>query len=357
LHESLGRWRHGWTGTRRVVVASSNAIVWPETQRVLDGQGIEIVAVPLREGNGALSPAARQAEVLISGGLPLDAAVFAQLGRARFVLRPSVGYDDIDVEAATEHGILVGNVPDTFVEEVANHALALILAANRRLLRMDRFIRDGRWHGGEDSWVAARPVARLSLLTLGLIGFGTIGRLVADRARPFGFRTLAADPYVRPEVAAPYGVTLTSLDDLLRESDVVSVHVLLTQETRHLLDATRLSRMKPSAVLVNTSRGPVVDEAALASLLRAGRLAGAALDVFETEPLDPRSPLTELEDVILAPHLGSYSVEGVVLHRQRVGRLALQAATGGLPERKVILNKDLYDRVAALPECARVTRY
>jgi D-3-phosphoglycerate dehydrogenase len=195
------------------------------------------------------------------------------------------------------------------------------------------------------------------LLTLGLVGFGTIGRLVAERARPFGFRLLAADPYVAPDVAAGYGVILAALDDLLRESDVVSVHVLLTRETRHLLDATRLARMKPSAILVNTSRGPVVDEGAMAELLRAGRLAGAALDVFETEPLDPRSPLTELEDVILAPHLGSYSVEGVVLHRQRVGQLVLQAATGGLPERKVVLNKELYDRVAALSECAGVTRH
>jgi D-3-phosphoglycerate dehydrogenase len=355
--DALARWRHGWTGTRRVVVASSTSVVWPETRAILDGPGIEIVAAPLRDGTGAVSTAAAQAEVLISGGLPLDAGVFARLERARFVLRPSVGYDDIDLDAATERGILVGNVPDTFVEEVANHALALILAANRRLVRMDRFVRDGRWRAGEDPWVAARPVARLSLLTLGLVGFGTIGRLVAERARPFGFRLLAADPYVAPHVAAGYGVTLTALDDLLRESDVVSVHVLLTRETRHLLDATRLARMKPSAILVNTSRGPVVDEGALAELLRAGRLAGAALDVFETEPLDPRSPLTELEDVILAPHLGSYSVEGVALHRQRVGQLVLQAATGGLPERKVVLNKELYDRVAALPECIGVTRH
>jgi D-3-phosphoglycerate dehydrogenase len=357
MADAVARWRNGWTGTRRVVVASSNSVVWPETRHVLDGQGIEIAAVPMRDGNGSLSPAVTQAEVLISGGLPLDAAVFAKLGRARFVLRPAVGYDDIDVEAAGEHGILVGNVPDTFVEEVANHALALILAVNRRLLSMDRFIRNGRWLAGEDPWVAARPVARLSVLTLGLVGFGTIGRLVAERARPFGFRILAADPYVGPEVATPYGVALTSLDDLLGEADVVSIHVLLTRETRHLLDATRLARMKPSAILVNTSRGPVVDEAALAGLLRAGRLAGAALDVFETEPLDPRSPLADLENVILAPHLGSYSVEGVAVHRQRVGQLVLQAASGGIPERKVILNKDLYDRVVALPECARVPRY
>jgi D-3-phosphoglycerate dehydrogenase len=331
-----------------VVVASAAPVVWPEARAVLEAGGVEIVPATLRE--------AEEAEVIVSGGLPLDAAVFARLGRARFVLRPYVGYDDVDVEAATRHGILVANVPDTFVEEVANHALALILAANRRLLGMDRFVRDGRWAAGEDPWVAARPVARLSLMTLGLVGFGNIGRLVAARARPFGFRLLAADPYVAAETAAEHGARLVPLDDLLRESDVVSVHVLLTRETRHLLDGPRLALMKPTAVLVNTARGPVVDEAALVEALRSGRLAGAALDVFEAEPLDPGSPLARLPEVILAPHLGSYSVEGVPLHRARVGQLALQGATG-LPERRVILNKPLYDRVAALPECAAVRRY
>jgi D-3-phosphoglycerate dehydrogenase len=348
VESDLSRWRQGWRGTRRVVVASAAPVIWPEARAVLEAAGIEIAPATLPEAAGA--------EVVISGGLPLDEAVFAGLVRARFVLRPYVGYDDIDVEAATRHGILVANVPDTFVEEVANHALALILAANRRLAGMDRFVRDGRWAAGEDPWVAARSIARLSVMTLGLVGFGTIGRLVAARARPFGLRLLAADPYVAPETAAEHGVRLVPLEALLRESDVVSVHALLTRETRHLLDAARLSLMKPTAILVNTSRGPVVDEAALVEALRAGRLAGAALDVFETEPLDPRSPLARLDEVILAPHLGSYSVEGVALHRRRVGQLALQGATG-LPERKVVLNKALYDQVAALPACAGVTRY
>jgi D-3-phosphoglycerate dehydrogenase len=357
MDQTLDRWRQGWKGARQVVVAGLNPVVWPETRGVLEAHGVAIVAVPLRDGDGALSADASGAEVLISGGLPLGEDVFAQLHRARFVLRPYVGYDDIDVEAATRHGILVGNVPDTFIEEVANHAMALILAANRRLLRMDRFVREGRWREGEDPWVAARPIARLSQLTLGLVGFGNIARLVAERARPFGFRLLAADPYVDPEAGAPYGVRLVELEELLRRSDIVSIHVLLTRETRHLLDATRLGWMKPSALLVNTSRGPVVDELALAEALRAGRLAGAALDVFETEPLDPRSPLAQLDDVVLTPHLGSYSVEGVIQHRRRVGNLVLQMANGGLPERKVILNKTLYDRVAALPECAGVRRH
>ena len=199
MEDALARWQQGWTGTRQVALASLRPVIWSETQGVLGDGGVEIVPVSLRGGDGQVSAEAAAAEVMISGGLPLDEQVFAGLRRARFVLRPYVGYDDIDVEAATRHGILVANVPDTFVEEVANHAMALILAANRRLARMDRFVRDGRWQAGEDPWVAARPVARLSVQTLGLVGFGTIGRMVAERARSFGFRLLAADPYVAPE--------------------------------------------------------------------------------------------------------------------------------------------------------------
>src|SRR5438876_3996745 len=137
---------------------------------------------------------------------------------------------------------------------------------------MDRFVREGRWAAGEVARELARPMRRLSTMTLGLVGFGNIGRLVAARAAPFGFRVIAADPYVSPEVAAEYGVTLVPLDELMRQSDIVSVHVFLNKETRHLLDSERLSIMKPTAVLVNTSRGPTVDESALADALQAGRL-------------------------------------------------------------------------------------
>ncbi len=310
----------------------------------------------MRGAEGGVPPEAAAAEVVIATGLPLDADAFGSFSRARFVLRPSVGYDDVDVEAATRHGILVGNVPDTFIDEVADHALTLILAASRRLPHMEQLVRGGRWAAGEDPRPASRPVRRLSTMTLGLVGFGNIARLVAERARPFGFRLLACDPYVAADTAAALGVRLVPLEELLGQSDVVSLHVLLTKETRHLIDAPRLARMKPTAILVNTARGPVVDEAALIDALRSGRLGGAALDVFEIEPLDPASPLLRMSNVIVTPHLGSYSDEGDAVHRRRVGQLALQAASG-LPERKVILNKALYDRVASLPECAGVKRH
>ena len=354
----LARWRPaGWGRPGRVVVAGRTPMdPEDETYQTLVAGGVELLTMSLRDELGAVGDALADADVIISGGVPLDADVFDRFGRARFLLRPYVGYDDVDVDAATERGILVANVPDTFVEEVANHALALILAANRKLLQMDRFVRRGAWAAGEGARQAARPIRRLSSLTLGLVGFGTIARLTARRAAPFGLRMVAYDPYVDPDSVREIGVSPVSLEELLRSSDIVSVHVFLSPETRGLVNAERLALMKPDAYLVNTARGPVVDEAALIVALRSGRLAGAALDVFEEEPLARDSPLIEMENVVLAPHLASYSEEGDRLHRLRVAEIALQVARGGLPERKVVLNKALYDRLAELPELAAVPR-
>jgi D-3-phosphoglycerate dehydrogenase len=353
----LRRWRQGWAGTKRIVVAARpESPLADESRAVIDQTGLELVETTLRDERGKLRQEVLDAEVLVSAGMPMDAETFRQLERTRFVLRPYVGYDDLDIEAATEAGILVANVPDTFVEEVANHALALILAANRRLLPMDRLVRDGRWFRGVKARELARPMPRLSTMTLGLVGFGNIARLTAKRALPFGFRIIASDPYVDPESVVGTNVELVPLDQLLRESDVVSVHVFLSKETRGLLSAERLALMKPTAVLVNTARGPVVDEAALCDALRNGRLAGAALDVMAVEPLDPASPLCGMENVILAPHLASYSDEGVALHFVRVGHLAVQGARG-LPERKVVINKSLFDEVVGLPAMANVQKF
>jgi D-3-phosphoglycerate dehydrogenase len=198
----------------------------------------------------------------------------------------------------------------------------------------------------------ARPIHRLSSLTLGLVGFGNIARLVLDRARPFGFQFLASDPYVSAEDAAALGVHLVSLDELLVQSDIVSLHVFLNAETRGLLDARRLATMKRGAYLVNTSRGPVVNEADLVEALRSGHLGGAGLDVFEHEPIAADSPLLSMPNVILAPHLASYSEQGDAAHQVRTADIALQVVRGNLPERKVVVNKALYDQLQAQLETA-----
>lgn len=345
------RWRPGeWIVPGKVCFTSRSGgspSADDPTHAALLAQGIHLALAPLYDASGRLSAELIEADVVVSGGLPLGAAVFKQLPKTRLLLRPYVGYDDIDVDAATAEGILVANVPDAFSEEVANHAMCLILAANQQLLVSDRYVRSGEWERrrGRPHWNP--PIHRLSVQTLGLIGFGNIARLVAQRARAFGYRLLACDPYVAPEVAAQFDVTLVPLEQLLAEADVVSIHTFLAPGTRHLLNAERLAQMKRGAYLVNTARGPIVDEEALIEALRSGHLAGAALDVMETEPLPATSPLIQMENVILTPHMASASVEGAQALRRRVAEIAASVALGRLPERHVVVNKALYDLLAS----------
>lgn len=331
------------------LVAAAGGPTWrlaPSAREALGSASVELIQQPLRESDGSVASEIANADILVSGGAVIDDSVLRHLRNVRFLLRPYVGYDDIDVDAVTRHGILFANVPDAFIEEVANHTLALMLAVNRRLVEADAFVRAGTWSGGAGNRQNVTPIRRTSVLTLGLVGFGNIARLVVERARPFGFTIVAADPFVSPEVAEAMGVRLLPLDELLAEADIVSLHLFLNAQTRGLIDARKLALMKRDAYLVNTSRGPVVDEAALVEALQAGRLAGAGLDVFEVEPLPASSALLKMPNVVLTPHIASYSEEGDVRHHQRTAEIIRQVVDGGLPERKVVVNKDLYDQLA-----------
>lgn len=281
----------------------------PEPEvRLVEAAGGRVQMIEVKDREAAIA-AIRDADVVINaGGLAFTADVFSQLGRCRAVIQNSVGYDRIDVKAATAHGVMVANLPDYCVEEVSDHAVALVLASARRLFQMQKIIRDDQWgRPGVNTQALTGPVERLSERTLGIIGFGNIGKLVAKKTRGIFARLLAADPYVKPEVAAQHGAELVPLDVLLSQSDYVTLHVLLTDQTRHLINAERLARMKPTAYLVNTCRGPIVDEAALIATLREGRLAGAGIDVFEVEPIRADHPLANLDNVIVTPHLAVIS--------------------------------------------------
>jgi len=233
----------------------------------------------------------------------IDAALLARCPRLRAVSSVSVGVDHVDLAAATARGIPVGNTPGVLTETTADLAFALLLDAARRVSEGDRFVRAGSWVP-ERVWEPDMLLGRdVHGATLGLVGMGAIGQAVARRAAGFGMRVLA---WSRRERSVP-GVEWTSLAALLAASDFVSVHVALTDETRGLLGADAIARMKPGAVLVNTARGGIVDEVALAAALREGRLAAAGLDVFSREPLDPASPLLALPNVVLTPHIGSAS--------------------------------------------------
>ena len=244
----------------------------------------------------------------------------AALPDVRVVGRYGVSLDNIELPAAAARGIRVVNVPDYCIDEVADHAIGLILALTRGIVALDRAVHAGAWHfrqGGE--------LRRASGMRLGLIGLGRIGAATARRAQALRFEVVAADP--RPREVD--GVTLMGLDELLATSDVVSVHSWLDPSTRHLLDAAALARMKPGAFLVNTSRGGVIDQPALVEALRSGHLGGAALDVLEREPIAPDDPLLSLPNVVLTPHTAFYSRESLVEMKTRVaeGIVAAIAAT------------------------------
>lgn len=219
----------------------------------------------------------------------------------RIIALTAVGYDSVDVAAATERGIVVTNTAGSLTETVADLALALMLAVARRVPEMERWMRAGKWQS-----VGVTPMGKdLHHATLGVVGMGRIGEAVADRARAFQMQVLYHDTVRREELERRYGYRFVTLDALLAASDFVSLHTALTPETRGMIGASALAKMKPTAYLINTSRGPVVDEGALIAALQAGRLAGAGLDVFEHEPVDPENPLLKMENVVTLPHIGS----------------------------------------------------
>jgi glyoxylate reductase len=278
--------------TRRLPEAGLEPLVGHElVQRDTDEPltGEELVAA-VREVDGVLC--------LLTDRM--DAAVIgAGAGRLRVIGNVAVGYDNIDVAAATEHGVVVCNTPGVLDETTADLAFALILAAARRLPEAERDLRAGRWGG----WGIGQYLGRdVHAATLGLVGYGRIGRAVARRAVGFGMRVLH---HTRSDTGEPGYVG--DLDALLEAADVVSLHIPLSVETHHLIDAARLARMKPTAVLVNTARGPVVDEEALAAALEAGTIFAAGVDVYEREPrVHPR--LLAAPNAVLLPHIGSASV-------------------------------------------------
>ncbi|MCC6315830.1 MAG: C-terminal binding protein, partial [Thermomicrobiales bacterium] len=239
--------------------------------------------------------------------------VLEHLPRTKVISRYGVGLDNVDLDAAAEQGIVVTHYPGYCTAEVADHALAMILALNRRIVELDRSLRSGDWvtHGPATRKILRGPVPPLRELTLGIVGFGRIGQAVAERALPFGLTLLAADPYQDSAVVEAHGVEPVALNELLERADIVTLHCPLTPETRGIIDAAALARMKPSAVLVNTARGPLIDLPALAAALQEGRLAGAALDVVDPEPLPADAPFYRMENVILTPHSAYYSERSV----------------------------------------------
>lgn len=287
---------------------------------------------------------AKDADGILCAAYPVGRAIFAGCPRLKVVVRYGIGFDNIDLEAASDHDVVVCNVTDYCIDEVATHAFALLLALNRRLRQLDMAARKGER-------IALGPSGPLRDETLGLVAFGHIARAVAERARPFGLRVVAYDPHLDPAAAEGYGVRLVPLEEVMSSSDYVSVHAPLNGETRGLIGARELAMMKPTAHLVTTCRGGVVDEGALYEALKAGRIAGAGIDVWDPEPVRPDNPLLEFENVIATPHSAFYSEASVPLLLERVGEAAADVLRGYLP--RSVVNRDVLERVRLMPHPER----
>jgi D-3-phosphoglycerate dehydrogenase len=269
----------------------------------------------------------------------VTAATMAEGGRLSVVARFGVGYDTVDVDACTRAGALLTVTPDGVRRPVALATIAFIMALSTKLFQKDRITREGRWNDRFD-YIGTGLIGR----TLGLVGLGNIGRDVIELIRPFGMRHLAFDPYTTPEAAAAIGVELADLETVLRRSDFVSIHCPLTDETRGLISAERLALMKPTAYLINTARGPIVDQRALTDFLLARRIAGAGIDVFEREPVDPDDPILMLDNVIVAPHALCFTDEVALGNGGSACRSILEVAAGRVPQ--YIVNREAIETEA-----------
>lgn len=273
---------------------------------------------------------ARDADAIIDNLLPLSRETIFSLTNLKIVSRLSVGYDNIDLEAATEKGVIVCNVPDYCTAEVAEHTLALMLSLLRKIPWIDLYVKEGEADFIMD-WKKFAPIYRLRGKNIGIIGFGRIGREVAKRLNAFEVNILVYDPYIPKEVIENFGATQTTLDDLLRNSDIILIHCPLTKETHHLIDKERIALMKRSAILVNVSRGAVINEKALYEALEKNIIQAAALDVFEKEPLNKTSPFLKLRNVILTPHIAWYSEESLIEVRRKASEEILRFFKGVRP--------------------------
>jgi len=235
----------------------------------------------------------------------IDAPLMDAAPKLRVISNYAVGYDNIDVVAATQRGIIVGHTPGVLTETVADFTMALLLAAGRRVVEGERFVRAGKWKVWGPTLLLGRDIHGA---TLGLVGLGRIGSSVARRARGFAMRILYHDIARQEDLEGELGLICTDFETLLRESDFVSLHVPLTEDTHHLMSKGQFALMKPTAILINTSRGPVVDQRALYEALRSGEIAGAALDVTDPEPTAPDDPLLSLDNCLIVPHMASASV-------------------------------------------------
>ncbi|NHN33425.1 C-terminal binding protein [Paenibacillus agricola] len=282
-------------------------------QDILSQLDVEFVKAQCRTEEEVIN-AAKDADGILNQYAPITQKVIQSLNNCKVISRYGVGVNTIDLDAATEQGIVVANCTDYCMDEVADHALALLLSAARKVTLLNSYVKQGVWE-----YKKAIPIYRLRGQILGMVGFGKISQNLSAKAKAFGLKLIAYDPFISQEVASKYEVEMVDLDILCQTADFISVHAPLTKATKGLIGSAQFSSMKPEAIIINTSRGPLINEQSLITALQTSQIAGAALDVLEHEPIDPGNPLLKMEQVILNPHVAWYSEES---ERELKGKIA-----------------------------------
>jgi D-3-phosphoglycerate dehydrogenase len=307
-----------------------------EEKEELGRIGAELILAQIRKEEDLIQ-VCKKADGLINQYAILNRNVLGHLPRCKVVARYGVGVDSIDLEAATDLGIIVANVPDYCIDEVASHAVAMLLTLIRKTVFFDRKVKSSQW-----DFRQGPPIHRIQGKTLGLIGCGKIGFEVAKRMSAFGVKVITFDPYLEK---VSEGIELEDFDTVLKESDFISIHCPLNDSTRHLIGEEALKKMEKKPILINTSRGPIVDERAFIQALEQGLISGAGLDVLEKEPPDDQNPLLKMENVILSPHVGFYSEESISELKRRTAKNVADVLRGKRPAS--VVNREVLGKTRA----------
>ena len=309
-------------GKFKVVITDSYHPTLENESEVLKEIGVEPELVQSKNEDELIA-ATRDADGIMVQHAQITRNIIEHLEKCRIIARYGVGFDNVDLAAATDHGIMVSNVPDYCIDEVSSHAIALLMACSRKLFALDASTRAGSWN-----YYAAEPVYRLSDQTLGIVGLGRIGSAAASKGIGLGMKVKAYDPYVSE---TELDVEFADFETLLQTSDFISIHCPLTEETRHMFGQEEFAKMKNSAFLVNTARGPIVEKEALYHALKMGEIAGAGIDVIEQEPPSKDDPLLELDNLVITPHTAWYSENSQKLLQQETARAVVAVLKGGKP--------------------------
>lgn len=332
-----------WTGAAFGVTVMKKPVVYVtdyehdsfvDAVKVLEPAGLELRLVQCRTEEDLIAKCQDAFGLLVTYA-PITRHVLANLPQCRIVVRFGIGYDCVDVEGATELGVYAANVPSYCEEEVSDHALSLLLTCARKVVLLNNAVKDRVW-----DYKVATPIRPLRGSVLGLVAFGKIAQHLAAKVKPLGMEVIAYDPFIDPQVALDQGVELVdSLEEMAARADFLSVHAPLSRSTRHLVGEKVLARMKPTAIVINTARGPVIDEAALIRALQEKRIGGAGLDVVEQEPIAPDNPLLKMDNVVLTPHAAWYSTASIGLLQSLAAQEVVRVFQGEKP--KALLNPDV----------------